>query len=62
MGIGVGVSRGPDHPGVRSMAAPALPGGVHHDIAGSEARPRHAVVTGEHQAHLLTCDDNIGDI
>lgn len=53
VGVGVGEAGGPEHPRVRGVAAPALPGGVHHDVAGREARPRHAVVTGEHQGHLL---------
>ena len=54
VGVGVWVTWWPQHPGVRGQAAPALPAGVHHDVAGSEARPRHAVVTGEHQGHLVT--------
>ena len=54
MRVGVRVSWGPEHPSVCGVAAPALPGGVHHDVAGCEARPRHTVVTGEHQGHLVT--------
>ena len=60
VGVGPGVTRGPEEPCVCGVGPPTLSTGVQQEIAGGEALPSNAVVRGEDESDEVIRAGQVG--